>query len=152
MFEWMEATSLARAIQGSSLITGALSSLHLIGLALVAGGALFSNLAGFGAVGPRELRMDAIRPTARAMTIGLLISVSTGLLLFMPRAVMAAGNSTFRIKMSLLALAACLHFTVQRVQRGSPGEVGGAPRAARALGLALWLGVALAGCAFILLE
>jgi hypothetical protein len=149
MLEWIEATRLARTIQGSTFITGALSSLHLIGLALVAGGAIFSNLAGFGAVGPREFRIDAIRPAARAMTIGLLISMTTGLLLFMPRAIAAAENSTFRIKMSLLALAAFLHFTIQR---GSPMEIAGVPRAARALGLLLWLGVALAGCAFILLE
>jgi hypothetical protein len=149
MFEWIEASGLARTIQGSTLLTGVLSSFHLIGLALVTGGALFSNLAGFGAVGPREFRADAIRPAARAMTVGLLVSITTGLLLFMPRAVTAAENSTFRIKMSLLLLAAFLHFTVQR---GSPGELAGVSRAARALGLVLWLGVAIAGCAFILLE
>jgi hypothetical protein len=149
LFEWIEATSLARAIQGSTAYTGTLSSVHLIGLALVVGGALFSTLAGFGVLGPREYRGDAIRPAARAISIGLAISIVTGVLLFAPRAVSASENGTFRLKMSMLALAAVLHITLLRA---GVIEVGGIARVARALGLALFLGVALAGCAFILLE
>ena len=149
MFEWLEATPVAQTIQGSLVLSGALSALHLLGLALVAGGALFSNLAGFGVLGPKEYRADALPPAGRGISIGLAISLVTGFLLLMPRAVTAAENSTFRIKMVLLALAALIHVTLQRA---GPNDVGGMAGAARVLGLMLWLGVALAGCAFILLE
>lgn len=148
---WVEATSLAGAIRESSRLTGALSAFHLIGLTLIAGGAVVSNLAGFGFLGETDHGAEATRPVARAMTVGLCISVMTGLLLLAPRASGAVGNSTFQLKMSLLALAALLHFTLQRANRRTP-TVSGMGRAGGALELVLWFGVALAGCAYILLE
>ena len=155
MFEpfitWIEATPLAGTVRNSTQITAVLSSVHLIGLALIAGGALFSTLTRFGAFVAREYRADAIRPAARAVTTGLVISVTTGLMLFAPRASAAAENRAFVIKMSLLVLAALVHFTLQLANRREPLDNAGV-RAAGALGLVLWLGVALAGCAFIFIE
>jgi hypothetical protein len=81
--------------------------------------------------------------------LGLAISVSTGLLLFAARATEVSMNGTFRLKMLLLVLAAFVHFVVQpSVAAGAPQRV----RAASAIGLALWLGLAVTACAFILLE
>ncbi len=151
LVHWMEATSLAGTIRESSRLTGALSAFHLIGLTLIAGGAVVSNLARFGVLGETEHGAEATRPVARAMTVGLCISVATGLLLLAPRASTAVANSTFQLKMSLLAVAALLHFTLQRANRGTP-TVGGVLRAGGALELVLWISVALAGCAYILLE
>jgi hypothetical protein len=153
LVNWMEATSLAGTIRESSRITGALSACHLIGLTLIAGGAVVSNLARFGVLGETETEhgAEATRPVARAMTVGLSISVATGLLLLAPRASTAVANSTFQLKMSLLAVAALLHFTLQRANRATP-PVNGVLRAGGALELVLWFGVALAGCAYILLE
>ena len=151
LISWIEATRVARAIAGSTAITGTLSSIHLIGLGLITGGALFSNLAGFGVLSPGASRTDAIRPAARAITAGLVVSVTTGLLLFSSRASTAIENGNFRLKMALLALAVLLHFTLQRANRYEPVSVG-IQRAGGTLALLLWIGVALAGCAFILLE
>jgi hypothetical protein len=148
---WLEATRIARAIAGSTAITGTLSSIHLIGLALITGGALFSNLAGFGVLSSSASRIDAIRPAARAVTAGLAVSVTTGLLLFSSRASTAIENGNFRLKMTLLALAVLLHVTLQRANRHEPAS-SGIHRAGGTLALLLWIGVALAGCAFIFLE
>jgi hypothetical protein len=123
----------------------------MVGLGLIAGGAIFSNLARFGAFVAREYRIDAVRPAARAVTVGLAISVLTGLMLFAPRASAAVENTAFVVKMSLLFLAVVVHFTLQAVNRREPSDAAGV-RAAGVMGLALWLGVALAGCAFIFIE
>jgi hypothetical protein len=147
---WAEATTLASTIRESTLLTGALSSCHLIGLALITSGALFSNLAPMGYF-TREYPRDAIRPALRLVTIGFVVSLLTGVLLFAPRATTAVVNSTFRLKMTLLVLGALLHVTLLRAAGSEPAD-GGMLRAGRALALALWVGVGLAGCAFILLE
>jgi hypothetical protein len=91
-------------------------------------------------------------PAARALAIGLAISVVTGGLHFITRAVAASHNSIFQIKMLLLVGAASCQFLLQpgivRSEHSSPASL----RLTGLLGLALWWGVALAGCAFILLE
>jgi hypothetical protein len=84
------------------------------------------------------------------MSLGLAISVTTGILLFSARAVSAAGSQTFRVKMLLLVVAASFHFLVYRhLGRSGSSEF---LRLKGALGLTLWFGVAFAGCAYILFE
>jgi len=72
-------------------------------------------------------------------------------LLFSPRALAASENSTFQLKMLLLVAAATFQFTVHQrmaAQSSSPRL----QRLTGTLGMLLWIGLALAGCAFILLE
>jgi hypothetical protein len=88
----------------------------------------------------------------RGIALGLAISVATGFLLFAARASAAIENSTFQVKMLLLAAAAVFHFAVQRNALRRLPETSRLMQLTGALGVALWLGVALAGCAFILLE
>jgi hypothetical protein len=64
----------------------------------------------------------------------------------------ASANRIFQIKMLLLASAALFHFTVHRAVTRRPLVSRGALRAVGAIGFFLWAGLALAGCAFILLE
>jgi len=80
------------------------------------------------------------------------VSATTGALLFLPRAGGAAANPIFRVKLTLLLSAILIHFAVtRRVASRAIGNSGTA-RATGGIGLALWVGVALAGCAFILWE
>ena len=51
-----------------------------------------------------------------------------------------------------MVAAVLFHFAVQRRLANASGPEGGSVRASGVLGLAVWLGLALAGCAFILLE
>jgi hypothetical protein len=151
-FAWLQATRAATAVGGSILLTGTLSAVHLLGFTLVTGGALVANLRLLGVLLRDRAVLDVVRPAGRGVAIGLLVSVTSGVLLFAPRAPDAAANSTFQIKMLLLVTAAAFHATIHRAAsrrettpRFALGVVG-------AVGLLLWTGVAVAGTAFILLE
>ena len=148
---WLEGTGVAAAVGGSLLTTAALSALHLLGFTLVTGGALVANLRLLGIILGEQPVTDVTNPAGRGVALGLLISIVTGLLLFAPRARAASANDIFQIKMLLLVSAAAFHFTVHRfVARLPSARVGLA--ATGAVGLLLWTSLALAGCAFILLE
>ena len=70
----------------------------------------------------------------------------------MRRAAAAAANGTFQLKMLLLVSAAVFHFAVSARLARRPRVDTRVLRIAAALGLALWIGLALAACAFILFE
>ena len=97
----------------------------------------------------------AIAPPARsspAPTIagGLLLSATTGVLLFAPRAISAGHNPRFQLKMVLLvAAAACQFAMIRRVARA---DASAPPRTVGAIALGLWVWLAVTACAFILLE
>jgi len=91
-------------------------------------------------------------PERCAGAVGLVISLATGLLLFAARAASVSANGTFQVKMLLLVAAAVFHFTVHRKVTQRPSGAAPLLRATGVVGLALWLGVAATGCAFILLE
>lgn len=150
--EWFQATGVAATVRDSLLLTGALSAVHLLGFTLVTGGALVSNLRLLGALFPHYPALDVSRPASRGIAVGLALSVTTGLLLFAPRAMAAGANGTFQLKMLLLLGAAIFHVTLHRAAARSPHASTRSLRLIGGVGLALWSGLALAGCAFILLE
>lgn len=134
------------------MLTASLSAVHLLGFTLVMGSALVSNLRMLNVLFAGVPTSDITGPASRALLAGLCLSAVTGALLFMPRASGAAANGTFRLKLTMAALACVLQFLVQqRVSRNSvvpdvPSWLSGG------LCLALWLGTAVAACAYILLE
>ena len=152
LFAWLQATALAATVRDSLPLTSALSATHLLGFTLVTGGALVANLRMLGVVLTDTPVLDVSRPATRGVAIGLAVSITTGLLLFAPRASDAGVNPTFQIKMLFLASAAVFHFTVHRAASRRPSTSEGALKAIGAIGLLLWMGLAFAGCAFILLE
>ena len=145
---WIQATRIATTIGGSTSLTGLLSAIHLLGLTLLVGGALVSSLRMLGVILTDRPQSDVTPAPVRGMLVGLAISVSSGLLLFAPRAPAAVANSFFQVKMLLLCAAVAFHFAVYR---GASWRAEDA-RLTGGIGLILWFGVAVAGCAFILLE
>lgn len=149
-FARIEGSALAATIQGSSLLNGVLSGIHLLGLTLLLGSVLvtFLRLAGVFSEYPVE---EVTRASRRGSLAGLALSLPSGLLLLAPRIVTASENSTFRIKMALLCAALVTQVVFQ--QRAAQGRRSPLPAsAAGGLTLLLWFGVALAGLAFIFLE
>lgn len=142
LLAWIESTGLATSIAGSRGLTGALSSIHLVGLTLVVGSALVRALRAVGAFLPDTPADDVERSTDRGVVIGCTISVTTGVLLWTARASAASENGFFQTKMVLILVAIALQVAI------------GARKTAllRVLASVLWFGVVLAGCAFILLE
>jgi len=152
LLEALQGSWLAHTIGESQMLTASLSAFHLVGFTLIMSSALVSGLRMLGFTLREVSAINVIRPATRALLVGLSISAVTGLLLFVPRAAGAAANDIFRLKLTLLLGALVMHFAVtRRVARGGGGDTG-AQRATGAVGLALWVGVALAGLAFILLE
>jgi hypothetical protein len=145
LFAWLEATGIAKAIASSTTLTGSLSAVHVVGFTLVMGGALFANLQSLGMLFSQRQAVDIEGSANRVILVGLGISVLTGILLFSARATDVAGNGTFQLKMLMLIAAALFHFTARR-------RVAERARAVSAVGLALWLGLALTACDFILIE
>ena len=149
---WLQSTSLAIAIANSLYLMAGLSALHLVGFTLLMGSALVGNLRLVGIVLPTLPIADVVRPARRAIALGLALSVATGLLLFSTRALNAVYNWIFDVKMGLLLAAIVFHVVVPSRFASSALRPSGAARIVGAGGLLLWIGVALAGCAFIFLE
>ena len=150
-FVWLEGTRMAIAVRDSLMLTGALSAVHLVGFTLTTGGALVANLNLLGLLFPDRPPLEVTRPASRGIALGLTISALTGVLLFAPRATVASVNGIFQMKMLLLVAAVVFHsFVHQRVARTATSS--SIRRGTGAVGLVLWVGLALAGCAYILLE
>ena len=139
---WYQSSALASAVGDSPTITAVLSAFHALGFTFIMGGALFANLGKLGVLFPSRPAHDTAVPGSRLIALGLGLSIPTGLLLFGPKAVGAAHNSTFQLKLLLILAASAVQFGLLR--RDS--------RAIGGLGLLLWISLALTACAFILLE
>jgi hypothetical protein len=150
-FVLIEKSTLAITIRDSTILTGGLSGLHLLGLTLLVGSVLVSSAVLAGLVVNDQPVAEITRAARRASSVGLSISITTGLLLVSFRLRMSTANQAFQIKMLTLVVAAIFHFLVYvpaaRGRRSvvSPGIAGG-------VAFLLWLGVVLGGCAFILFE
>ena len=152
LLAWVETTRIATTVKESLLLTAGLSAVHLLGFTLVTGGALVTNLRLLGVLFAERPVVDVSVPAGRGIAVGLALSVGTGLLLFAPRALAASANGTFQLKMLLLVAAAVFHATLLRRVARRVSARKPVLRMTGAVGVALWVGVALAGCAFILLE
>jgi len=150
-FSQIEHSTIAITVRDSTVLTGTLSGLHLIGLTLLVGSVLVSSAGLAGLLVSDQPIAEITRATRSDSVAGLIISVSTGLLLVSFRLAMSTANRSFQVKMSTLAAAALFHFLVYvPAARGQRSLVSSA--IAGWIAFLLWLGVVLCGCAFILFE
>jgi hypothetical protein len=141
MLTWLEGTALATTVRESLMLTAVLSAVHALGVTLVGGGAVLMGLRVTGGAFADRPPADVLRPAGWAVLLGVSICLATGVALVSPRAAAAVDNGFFQLKMLMLAGAAISQLAVARGawQAGWPASI-------------LWLGVLLAGSAFILLE
>lgn len=151
-FSWLESTGLASLVGLSVSVTASLSAVHLIGFTLVMSGGVVWGLKASGVL-LRDVPPQSIaRPAVRLLLAGLTVSLVTGTMLFLPRASYTAPDGVFQLKMTLLvAAAACQIASNARVLRG-PALSAASLRTMGVVGLALWLGLAVTACWFILFE
>ncbi len=152
VFLSLERTGMAKGIANSLALTAGLSAIHLIGFTLLMGGAIVSNLRLAGVLFPQQPLVDVRRAAERGMIVGLLISVTTGFLLFSPRASEASQNTLFQFKMVALVTSFVCQFMLQGRIVSTTSDPGRAAKAIGVVGLILWLTLAIAACAFVLLE
>src|SRR5262245_47879520 len=96
LISWLQTTRLAATMGQSQLLTAFVSGVHVRGLTLIVGSALVSGLRLVGWMFPDRPVEEDTPAAVRGITVGLTLSVITGLLLLAPRAAAAAENSFFQ--------------------------------------------------------
>jgi hypothetical protein len=141
---WLQGTRLAVAI--SEVWFPAVESVHVICMAIVAGTIFIVDTRLIGLTS-RKLRFSYVSQRLLPWTwIAFVCSVVTGTLLFMSNATGYYGNTSFRVKMTLLLLAGLNMAYFQRITfRGvSAWDLDRPPAAARVAGvisISLWCGI-----------
>jgi hypothetical protein len=103
VFRWIEASALAAAIRQSAWLYPFIEIIHIVGIVLVAGGALLFDL---------QLLSSTRKPVTENRYLltwskrGLIIAIPSGLLLFSTNATALTVDPVFGLKLFLLLLAA----------------------------------------------
>jgi hypothetical protein len=143
-FRWADHTWIAVYIRDSTWIFALLEVFHLFGLTLLLGtmSVVALRMCNFGLT--RQSLADVASDAYPFTMAGLLVSVSSGLLLFVSEALKCYASTPFFIKMGLLFAGLIFTFTFQRRLTKSD-QPSAAAKYAAALSLAMWFGVGLAG-------
>jgi hypothetical protein len=149
--KWLAATSLSQSIQTTGWIIPALQTIHILSVAVVFSSAILVDLRIW-----RLLERDVPLPEVAhrflpAIWPVLLILLMTGSLLIVGEPRRSLLNSTFYLKMALLAVAIMLTFGLQRSISSSPNswdkDRGGrmVGRFAATVSIFVWCGILFAG-------
>lgn len=144
-FEWLYHTPIGEALRSNRVLFPLISSIHLLGLALLLGTILVIDL---GLVGVAMRRQPVSRVAAQLdpfTRTGLAVMLITGPILLTGEAIKMYGNWAFWIKLGFVALAVGFYFTVHRKATSNCSSF--SPAGARSVGiisLALWLFAGLA--------
>ena len=114
VFEWCEQTALGSMIRGSSWLFPAIESLHLLALALIGGCVILINLRLLGLGLPRQPVAQLARDIQPWLIGGLVVMVTSGILLFTAEAVKCYYSPAFWTKMTFLVLSLVFTFTIWR--------------------------------------
>jgi hypothetical protein len=137
---------LSRALAKSDhLVTAALQVVHVIGFLLLLASLTLISLRLLGLVLVRQPVSQVASDTSRLLWIGVILAISTGILMFLTGPSHYYFNRAFDIKMVLLFAALVVHVTVlQRIARRDEPPATLA-RVGAVLSLVLWYGVSWAG-------
>jgi hypothetical protein len=137
---------LSRAIAKSDhLVTAALQVVHVLGFVLLLASLTLISLRLLGLVLIRQTVPQLAAETSRLLWLGVILTISTGILMFLSGPSHYYFNRAFDIKMLLLLAALIVHVTLlQRVARREepPATLS---RVSAVLSLLLWYGVSWAG-------
>jgi hypothetical protein len=147
----LEDSGLASSLRASLYYFPFLESIHVMALAVVFGTIVVVDLRALG-IASKERPFSRISSELLRLTWGAFaVSAATGALMFITNARVYAHNTSFRVKMVLLALAglnmAAFHLTAGR-SMASWDRSASAPRAGRitaAASICLWLAIIVAG-------
>ena len=127
------------------LVTAALQVVHVIGFLLLLASLTLISLRLLGLVLVRQPVPQVAADTSRLLWIGVILAISTGILMFLTGPSHYYFNRAFDIKMVLLFAALVIHVTVlQRIARRDEPPATLA-RVCAVLSLVLWYGVSWAG-------
>jgi hypothetical protein len=146
-FEWCENTGVGNAIRNSLWLFPVIESVHLLALALIGGAILIVDLRLLNLGLRRQPVAQLARDVQPWLAGGLVVMVSSGLLLFSSEAIKCYYNAAFWTKMTFLLPALVFTWTIRRkVTAADEGRVKPIWRKLVAgLSLTMWLVVAAAG-------
>jgi len=146
-FEWCETSAIHEAIQGHESAYPALETFHLFGLTLLLGTIVILSLRLMGAILKKQPVAELAGELLPYQTTGLVLMVLSGILMFIATAVRCYGNTSFWIKMILLACALTYHFAYFRklVRKDEANIRPGRAKVGAVIALMLWFGVGIAG-------
>ncbi len=151
LFTWIHETGFATAIRESDWWFSAIETVHVLGLALMAGTIAVVDLRLLGLVF-RDQPADRVLSRVLPVTwIGFAVMAASGVVLFISEAAKLYGNPAFWVKMALLVVAGLnpliFHSTVYK-SAADWGAAVRAPRPARIAAvssLALWTAIIVLG-------
>ena len=144
---WIQNSSLLVAMRSSPWLFPMVATIHLFGLAIIGGSVLVVDLRLLG-LGLRRQPMSRLARDAEPWLLrGLLVSVPTGVLLFMCFATKYYYLTFFWVKMSSLLLVLLFTFSVRRsVTMSDETRIGPVwSKAVALVSLSLWTTVAIGG-------
>jgi uncharacterized membrane protein len=146
----LEDTGLASGIRNSLYIFPFLESVHVMALSLVFGTIVVVDLRALGVASTHRSFTKMSNELLRITWGAFIVAALTGTLMFTTNARVYFHNTSFRVKMLLLALAglnmAVFHLTAGRsVARWDQARAPRAGRITGALSIALWVAIILAG-------
>lgn len=152
IWEWSYSSKTIDVLRNAKYAIPLIQSFHLFGLTLVLGTTVIFNLRLLG-LGLRKIAMPAITAQLWRLAVGgLLLSVATGILVFLPDPARYAANTAFKTKLVILLAAILFHFTVfRRAIRSNTPPVSRRAAVVAAISLTLWFCVGWAGRAIAFL-
>jgi hypothetical protein len=152
IWEWSYSSKTIDVLRNAKYAIPLIQSFHLFGLTLVLGTTVIFNLRLLG-LGLRKITMPAITAQLWRLAVGgLLLSVATGILVFLPDPARYAANTAFKTKLVILLAAVLFHFTVfRRAIRSNTPPVSRRAAVVAAISLTLWFCVGWAGRAIAFL-
>jgi uncharacterized protein DUF6644 len=150
--KWLAATPLSHTIQTTGWVIPSLQTIHILGVAVVFSSAILVDLRVWRLLQRDEPLPEVARRFLPTIWPVLLILLVTGSLLIVGEPRRSLLNSTFYLKMALLAVAIMLTAGVQRSIASSPnfwdedrGRRAIAGRFAATLSILTWCGILFAG-------
>jgi uncharacterized membrane protein YfcA len=131
-------------LNSSELVFPILECIHIIGLSLSVGTIALVDLRQLDIAMRHQTAAQLHNDTSMWTSIGLLVMIFSGLLLFSSDPDMYYLNWSFLIKMACLALAIIFHYTIRRKTLASPKSRPNA-KVVALVSLALWAGVIFGG-------
>jgi hypothetical protein len=146
LFRWFDATPISLIIRNSTYIFPVVEVFHLFGLTLLLGTVTVVDLRILG-VGMRRQSVSELASQLAPWSVGAaLLTIVSGILLFLSEAMKCYGNAAFPYKMWFLLGGIVLYLATQRRITSPTSRIGsGTLKVIAVLSLVLWYGVAIAG-------
>lgn len=144
--QWLDSTTIGNIIKESTYIFPIVEVVHLFGLTLLLGTMTITDLRMLG-IGMRRQSVATVAGQMAPWSIwGAVVTILTGILLFLSEVMKCYENAAFPYKMWFLLAGILLYFFVQRRITAPGARVSPAAlKVVAVLSLTCWYGVAIAG-------